>query len=316
VRVAHDSGGLSLLPLALDERAKVELAFGDRTAAQAVISQAETTIETNRSRFTLLSPAVLAAWQGPGGEALRLIPSVWSRATLLNGVGRWEEALAASQSVAQQPDQLPASTWACAELVEAAARSGSMYVTDGPLERLAEFAHASGSAWALGIEARSRALVNGGVEAERLYGRAIDHLSRTRIKVDLARAHLVYGEWLRREGRRVDAREHLRTAYDLLSGLGADGFAARARRELLATGETVRKRIESTRGDLTAQEAEIARLAAQGRTNPEIGACLFISPRTVQYHLRKVFRKLDVRSRNELRAALPADIAIPRAVAA
>src|SRR5262249_12612190 len=195
-------------------------------------------------------------------------------------------------------------------------RSGAVDLTDEPLRRLAELAFASGTDWAFGIEARSRALVTCGPTAELLYGRAIDRLGRTRLRVDLARAHLLYGEWLRREGRRVDARGHLRTAYELLSAMGAEGFAARAQRELLATGETARKRIESTRADLTAQEAQIARLAAQGHTNPQIGARLFISPRTVQYHLRKVFQKLDVRSRNELHSALPPELAVAEAAAA
>jgi len=240
----------------------------------------------------------------------------WTRAQLLNSLGRWNEAVAAAQAATVHPHELRFSILACAELVEAATRSGAVDLTDEPLRRLAELAFASGTDWAFGIEARSRALVTCGPEAERLYGRGIDRLGRTRLRVDLARAHLVYGEWLRREGRRVDARGHLRTAFELFSAMGAQGFAARAQRELLATGETARRRVESTRGDLTAQEAEIARLAAQGRTNPEIGALLFISPRTVQYHLRKVFQKLGVRSRAELHTALPAELGVPEAAAA
>ena len=164
---------------------------------------------------------------------------------------------------------------------------------------------AAGTDWALGVQARSRALVSEDEAAEALYREAIERLGRTRVRVELARAHLVYGEWLRRERRRVDAREQLRTAYEMLSEMGAEAFAERARRELAATGETARKRTDETRDELTAQEAQIARLARDGRTNPEIGAELFISPRTVEYHLRKVFTKLDISSRQELGAALP-----------
>jgi len=166
-------------------------------------------------------------------------------------------------------------------------------------------ARASRTDWARGIEARTCALMSKGDAADRLYREAIERLGRTRIRFALARAHLVYGEWLRRENRRIDAREHLRAAHELLTEMGAHGFAARAQRELQATGETARKRVDETRGDLTAQESEIARLAADGYTNPEIGAMLFISARTVEWHLRKVYPKLGVTSRRELRRALP-----------
>ncbi len=164
---------------------------------------------------------------------------------------------------------------------------------------------ASGTDWALGVEARSRALLSEGDTAERLYQDAIEWLDRTRVRAELARSRLLYGEWLRREGRRLDAREQLRAAHELFTTLGAEGFAERARRELLATGETARKRTVETRGALTPQEAQIARLAAHGHTNSEIGAQLFISPRTVEWHLRKIFTKLGVSSRKELSAALP-----------
>jgi DNA-binding CsgD family transcriptional regulator len=173
------------------------------------------------------------------------------------------------------------------------------------LRRLDERASVAGTDWALGILARSRALLCDGEEADGLYREAIERLGRTRIAVHLARAHLVYGEWLRRENRRVDAREQLRAAHEMFSRMGAEAFAERARRELLATGETVRKRTVETLDELTAQEAQIARLAAQGQSNPEIAAELFISPRTVEYHLRKVFAKLDIASRKELRGAFP-----------
>ena len=172
------------------------------------------------------------------------------------------------------------------------------------LRALEERTRAAGTDWALGIEARSRALLSDGSTAEPLYLEAIERLERTRIVVHLARAHLVYGEWLRREQRRVDAREQLRTAHEMFSRMGAEAFAERARRELLATGETVRKRTVATTDLLTAQEAQIARLAGEGHTNPEIGAQLFISPRTVEYHLHKVFTKLGINSRRKLRTAL------------
>jgi DNA-binding CsgD family transcriptional regulator len=186
------------------------------------------------------------------------------------------------------------------ELIEAGVRTGATDASSAALERLAERTQASGTDWALGIEAGSRALLRDGPDAERLYREAVDRLARSRGVVHLARARLLYGEWLRRENRRTDAREQLRAAHEAFSDIGAEGFAERARHELLATGETARKRTEDARGVLTPQEAHIARLARDGLSNPEIGAQLFISPRTVQYHLRKVFLKLDITSRNQL----------------
>jgi DNA-binding CsgD family transcriptional regulator len=194
--------------------------------------------------------------------------------------------------------------WTRCELVEAAARSEMSELAADALERLSSITQASGTDWALGLEARSRALLSDGEAAERLYGEAVERLGRTRLRGELARARLLYGEWLRREHRRVDAREQLRAAHEMLGRMGARAFAERARRELLATGETVRRLTSQTRDVLTPQEAQIARLAAEGQTNPEIGARLFISPRTVEYHLRKVYTKLGVGSRKELRSAL------------
>jgi DNA-binding CsgD family transcriptional regulator len=194
--------------------------------------------------------------------------------------------------------------WAWVELIEAAARTGNTSAASAALERLADRTLAGGTDFGLGVEARSRALVSHGPAAENCYREAIDRLGRTRLRPDLARAHLLYGEWLRREKRRADARAQLRTAHDMLDTLGMEAFAERARRELLATGETVRKRTAETVTTLTAQEAHIAQLAQDGRTNPEIGAQLFLSDRTVEWHLRKVYAKLGISSRRELSAAL------------
>jgi len=216
-----------------------------------------------------------------------------------NGHGRYGEALADAQRACEHEDVI-AYGWALVELISAAAHLGQPEVAADALERLSERTRASGTEWALGIEAGSRALLSDGGEAELLYREAVERLERSRGLVHLARARLLYGEWLRRENRRVDAREQLRAAHEMFSGIGAAGFAERARHELLATGETARKRTDDERGVLTPQEAHIARLARDGLSNPEIGAQLFISPRTVQYHLRKVFLKLDITSRNQL----------------
>ena len=223
---------------------------------------------------------------------------------LYNGLGRYKDAHAAAERACEH-DDLGLFAWPLVELVEASARSGSLDVAAAALRRLEERTRAAGTDWALGIEARSRALLTDGDAADALYREAIERLARGRIAVHLARAHLLYGEWLRREHRRLEAREQLRAAHESLAAMGAQAFAERARGELLATGETVRKRTVETRDELTAQEAQIARLARDGRTNPEIGAQLFISPRTVEWHLHNVFTKLGIRSRRELHDALP-----------
>jgi DNA-binding CsgD family transcriptional regulator len=228
----------------------------------------------------------------------------WATALLYNGCGRYAEALAAAQRGCEH-DDVGLFAWSLTELIEAGVRSGATDATAAALDRLSGRTRASGTDWALGIEAGSRALLCEPGDAEPLYREAVERLARTRGVVHLARARLLYGEWLRRENRRADAREQLRAAHDVFSGIGAEGFAERARHELLATGETVRKRTDDARGVLTAQEAHIARLARDGLSNPEIGAQLFISPRTVQYHLRKVFVKLEITSRNQL-GRLPA----------
>ena len=226
-----------------------------------------------------------------------------ARALVYNGLGQYEAALAPAASASAR-DELAISVWALPELVEAATRSGRAALAAAALERLTERTRAAGTEWALGIGARSRALLSEGKTAEKLYREAIERLGRCRVVTELARAHLLYGEWLRREGRRVDARDQLRPAHDSFLAIGMEAFGGRARHEVLATGERVRKRSAETLDQLTPQETQIARLASDGRTNPEIGAQLFLSRRTVEWHLRKVFDKLQVRSRRELPAAL------------
>jgi DNA-binding CsgD family transcriptional regulator len=228
----------------------------------------------------------------------------WAAAVLHNGLGEYRHALVAAQRALDR-DELGFAVWVLPELVEAAVRADERCVATNALEQLTERTALSSSDWALGTDTRCRALLSEGQLAEGLYLEAIDRLGHTCITVHLARAHLIYGEWLRRENRRVDARESLRAAYNMFDAMGAEAFAERARRELLATGEKVRKRTVDTRDNLTPQEAQIARLARGGYTSPEIGARLFISPRTVEYHLRKVFTKLHITSRKQLRTTLP-----------
>ncbi len=241
---------------------------------------------------------------GESAEGLGLISDC--RAALLhNGLGRYSSALMAAERACKYPQEMGFLTVVLPELIEAASRSGRTERAARALERLKERTGAAGTDWALGIEARSAALISEGEVAEHLYREAIERLGRTPASLDLARAHLLYGEWLRRENRRIEARGELRMAHEMFVGLGAAVFVARASRELLATGETARKRTVDTRFELTAQEEQIARLAGHGHTNTEIGTELFISPRTVEWHLRKVFPKLGISSRRELRVAMP-----------
>jgi DNA-binding CsgD family transcriptional regulator len=291
--------------------------------AVSMAAEADAVARATDSSVGPYGPLLLAAWQGRDAETSALIAGVtaemaargegqwltaahWATAVLCNGLGRYDEALDAAGRGAAYPDELELATWSMAELIEAAARTGAPGRAGTALRRLAETTRASGTDWALGAEARARALMSRGEAAERLYREAIERLGRTRVRAELARAHLVYGEWLRRQNRRVDAREQLRGAYEMLTAMGIQGFADRARRELLATGETVRKRTAETAAELTPQEMQIARLAGDGRTNPEIGVQLFISARTVEWHLRKIFAKLAINSRRELRAVLSA----------
>jgi len=230
----------------------------------------------------------------------------WSQwaAILSNGLGHYEKALTEAQAAEQAPEMLVA-MWAQPELIEAASRTGQTRLAADALGRLAEATSIGQTDWGQGIYARSRALLSDGQDAERWYREAVGRLSRTGFRAELARAHLLHGEWLRREGRRAEARAQLRTAHGMFTAIGMQAFAERARRELLATGETVRRRTAGTHSDLTPQEAQIARLARAGLSNPEIAAQLFLSPRTVEYHLSKVFTKLDLTSRRQLRQTLP-----------
>ena len=321
VRIARESGMLSVLPNALTYRASLHVHAGAFDAASSLIEEADSITQATQMAPLKYAAFTLAAWRGheadglamieagrieatARGEGMGLSVSDWITALLFNGLSRYQDAHPAAER-ASAHDVLAISGWALVELIEAGVRSGTTDATSTALDRLSERATASGTDWALGVLARSRALLSEGDEADALYREAIERLERTRIRVELARARLLYGEWLRREQRRVDAREQLRTAHEMFSTMGADGFAERARVELLATGETVRKRTVETRDELTAQEAQIAGLARDGRTNPEIGAQLYISPRTVEWHLRNVFTKLGIRSRRELHDALP-----------
>jgi DNA-binding CsgD family transcriptional regulator len=321
VRRARESGALGVLPVALSQRAALHILEGDFAAATSLIEEAETVTKATGSQRLLAVRVALAAFRGRESQAFELAGISakdaarrgegagltflqWATAVLCNGFGRYEEALAAAQRAVDDQHELVFSTWAAAEMVEAATRSGVPKRAVSALRRLSDSTQASGSDWALGIEARSRALGSGGEAAERLYREAIGRLACTRLRMELGRAHLLYGEWLRRQNRRIDAREQLRTAHQMFADMGADGFAERAARELRATGERVRKRTADPRAQLTAREAQIARLAGDGLSNPEIAARLFMSPRTVEYHLHKIFTKLDISSRNQLHGVL------------
>jgi DNA-binding CsgD family transcriptional regulator len=321
LELARRAGAFSALPVALTDRVLVELFFGRIGMATSLAAESDAVVEATGSHVPLRTALVLANWRGWDADALALIEARrqdvlrrgeglwlaandWGSAIRYNGLGRYVDALAAAERAAGAARGLGPSIWLLGELVEAAARSGQPERATGPLAQSAEIAYAAGTDWALGTHARTAAILAEGDVAERLYREAVERLSLVRARSTLARAHLLYGEWLRREHRRVDAREQLRVAHTMLSDMGMEAFAERARRELLATGETVRKRTAETRDDLTPQELQIARLAAGGQTNPEIGAQLFLSPRTVEWHLGKVFGKLGIGSRRQLGSAL------------
>ena len=321
VRLVRDAGALAQLPIHLAALGIARTWIGDFAAAASANTEAETVAAATGSRIAPYAALRLRGLQGKEAEASPLLASAielaaasghehaatsahWAAAILYNGLARYEEALSAARQATSNPFDPWHSMWALPELVEAAARTGDTELAHDALARLAETTQPCGTDWALGIEARCRALLSDGAAADEQYREAVDRLSRTRVRPELARAHLLYGEWLRRDNRRAGARAQLRTAYDMLTAIGMEAFAERARRELTATGETVRKRNAETVTALTAQEAYIARLARDGLTNPEIAARLFLSARTVEWHLRKIFTKLGIGSRRELPAAL------------
>jgi DNA-binding CsgD family transcriptional regulator len=317
VSLARDAGAASALPVALSSEACERVHEGDFSSAAALINDAQAIADSTSDAAIPYASLVLAGLRGQEPEALDLIETTvkdaaargegrvigvaeYAMALLYNGLGQYDAALAAGRRACQYED-LGFFGWSLSELVEAAARVGDPETGAGALAMLAERTSASGTDWALGIEARSRALLSHGQAAGDLYREAVQRLGRTRITIHLARAHLVHGEWLRRENRRGEARDALREAYDIFSSADAEGFAERARRELLATGETVRKRTVDNSVDLTAQEAQITDLVREGLTNQEIAAQMFISPRTVEWHLGHVFSKLGITSRKDLR---------------
>jgi DNA-binding CsgD family transcriptional regulator len=321
-RVAREQGRLAILPSALTYSAAHQLFFGEFGIAEQLVREAEViNAAIHRDPLTDFS-IMLAAWRGESERALALHAALvdaatargegfsvevaeWAAAVLHNGRGEYAEAQAAAER-AYVHDGLGFGVWVLPELIEAAVRTGDRSAAEIAFARLVERSRASPTGWARGVEAAARASLADGPEAEDQYVEAIEQLGRARARGTVlhARAQLTYGEWLRREGRRVDARAQLKAAHTAFETMGAEGFAERARRELLATGETVRARTDDTRGDLTPQEAQIARLAAERLTNPEIAAQLYISHRTVEYHLHKVFQKLGIGSRKELAEAL------------
>ncbi len=320
VEIARKTGTLGELALALSARAPILVFCGELAAAAATVSETDSVHEATGIRSAPYGALILSAWRGrprettnliemsereaeARGEGIGLAISAYARAVLCNGLGRYEEALAAA-AAASEDREVIAENWGLSELVEPATRTGRTDLAADAQKRLARKANATGTAWALGIDARARALLSDDEHADGHFVEAIDHLSRTRMRAELARTHLIYGERLRRMNRRVDARTQLRIAHDNFTAMGIEAFAERAGRELLATGETVRKRTVETRDDLTPQERQIAELAGDGLSNPDIGARLFLSRRTVEWHLRHVFAKLGIKSRRELASAL------------
>jgi DNA-binding CsgD family transcriptional regulator len=321
-QLARDSGALEVLAVAVNVLGQAATLGGDFGRAAKLIAEADAVTEATGTRVAPYGALVLAGFRGQEADATKLIDATiaeataggqgtavqyahWARAVLMNGLGRYEEALAAAIDASDDTPELFVSMWSLSEVIEAAGRLGQTVFAERALARLAEHTRGSDAEWALGIEARSRALLSQGEAAERLYRAAIERLGRTRLRPEHARSRLLYGEWLRRESRRVDARAQLRAAHDVFVAMGADAFAERARHELQATGAKVRRRLDETRDELTPQEEHIARLARDGRTNPQIGAELYLSPRTVEWHLNKVFTKLGISSRRGLQDALP-----------
>src|SRR6266702_4793048 len=323
VQFARDTGALVQLQVALNLLSWTHLLAGELTMAAQLLEEDRLVAEATGNPPVAYNEMMLAAWRGQEAPASELIEATGREATagglgrfallasyagsvLHNGLGRHDAARDAALR-AFVSDQVGFGPFVVPELAEAASRTGDVASLRAALEWLSERTRVTPTEWVLGIEARVRALLSEGEAADSLYRESIDRLSRTRVRAELARAHLLYGEWLRRQRRRADAREQLRTAHDMLDTMGMKAFAERARRELLATGETARKRTIESSGQLTAQEAQVARLARDGLSNPEIGARLFISARTVQYHLSKVFAKLGISSRSQLDRILPGD---------
>jgi DNA-binding CsgD family transcriptional regulator len=322
-QLARDTGALGVMPIALTYLADLRVLEGKLDAAAALTEEAEAMIDATGSRRLSVGRLLLAACRGDEHQATELIAKVeddastrgegvvltfaeHARAVLHNGLGNYRAALADAQQASDQ-DELSVSTWSLAELVEAAVRSGSPELASDAFRRLSERTRVAATEWALGIESRSRALLSHGEVAERLYREAIERLGRSRLMFELARAHLLYGEWLRRERRRVDAREQLRRAQRMFSEMDARPFAGRCDRELFATAETSRKRTVQTDDELTPHELRIAQLARDGASNQEIAMHLSISRKTVEYHLHKVFYKLGISTREHLDRVLPAE---------
>jgi DNA-binding CsgD family transcriptional regulator len=320
LQLIRETGALGELPSALGHRGQMHVFAGQLASAASLYEALQEASELTGSPLAPYHGAALVAMRGREADARRLIDDAraevtgrgegaglefmdWADSVLYNGLGRYREALAAAERVLDNSELVPVN-WAMPELIEAAVRVGNAELALKTMNRLTERTSASGTDWALGVAARSRALVDED-HAETLYSEAIERLGKTRVAVDSARSHLLYGEWLRRQRRRLDARKELRTAYEMFSDFGMEAFAERARVELFATGEHARKRTLETRDDLTPQEAEIAWLARDGLSNSEIGARLFISKHTVEYHLRNVFAKLGISSRTKLAEVLP-----------
>jgi DNA-binding CsgD family transcriptional regulator len=319
--LARDLGALSLLPDTLGARVGVSLFAGDLVGADVLVDQIQVVTDASDIRRFPYAALAVAGFRGdeqhvrglvettnkeslPKGEGLATIVSSWATAVLCNGTGRYQDAFQAAKEATRDFNELWYWGWGAVELIEAASRTNNREQAQPVFDRLVESTDASGTDWAMAVQARSRALLTDGHQAETLYCEAIERLTPTRLRLDVARTRLLYGEWLRRVQRQRDAREQLRLAHGLFIEFGMSGFARRAESELLATGERARKRTVETQFDLTPQESRISELAAHGATNQDIAGQLFISPATVEYHLSKVYRKLGIRSRTQLATVL------------